>query len=454
MKKIYLVAAGLILSGSIIAQSAFMVPYNHFEKAKLPPNAKPPISSPNNASRVGGPFRYWVEPVGDVMTQKGIDLTGSTSAPSQDIYVSPVFQDSTVIQSFSNSTGTVSNILLASVLDPKSSFLRADFDPIVAKADTYSIDSLMILGLYKKVRLAVTDTLYTWLVWGDTTTTTVFTKKATSYIWQAPISTWRSSIIGAKIAGYVGAKGNKVRAAAPASNMMLVKYVLTDADTSLPGYFSSISIALPSIVNVPAGNIVSAFYTFVPGDTMSTGDCIFSSSTAPVPQNKNGFAGAVWQQSFPVLTALADYQDQEVDPDGWNMGGSYYAEQRHLAYPASYCSFIWGDLASAPLIYYSIFGNSTVGVNELNNNFSLGQNEPNPFTNQTKVNYNLKTSAKNVSFEIYNIAGVKLFDKTQSNVSAGSYFVEVNNQDFASGIYFYSLTVDGNKVTKKMVVTK
>jgi len=47
-----------------------------------------------------------------------------------------------------------------------------------------------------------------------------------------------------------------------------------------------------------------------------------------------------------------------------------------------------------------------------------------------------------------------MFDKKQVNVNAGDYSVEINDADFSAGIYFYTLTVDGNKASKKMVVTK
>ena len=104
-------------------------------------------------------------------------------------------------------------------------------------------------------------------------------------------------------------------------------------------------------------------------------------------------------------------------------------------------------------IYYSFYSNSSVGIHDINSNFSLSQNTPNPFTNQTKINYQIKTPAKNIALEIYNIAGVKMFEKTQTNLNAGNYSVHVNDVNFSAGIYFYSLIVDGNKTTKKMIVT-
>lgn len=449
MKKIYSLAAGLIFCGSMLAQGTF-VPFNSPYHAARP--AKP-LNSEGN-SRVLGP-KYWVEPVGDVMTSLGIDLTGASSGQSQDTFLDIVYMDSTTRVSDPNGTRTIGTIMLGSVLDPKSPNLDPTFTPILSASDPYTIDSLAIYGSYVQVDPSVTDTLYTWLVWGDTSTASVFVKRLTNTIWVAPISSWRYSIIGPKVTGAVGAAGNKVKAAAPASNMRLIKRLLTSADAAAgPGSVTAIYIDLAGApVNIPAGKIASCFYTFVPGAPHTLGDVSYSFTGSPDPQTVNGFAGLIWNQTSPAVGAVTDYENQQVDPDGFNMGATYYMEQRHALYPASYDNSLWGNLTTAPLIAYSLYSNSSVGVNEDAAGFTLGQNTPNPFNNVTKISYKLKNSAENVSLAIYNVAGVKVFEKNQSNLSAGSYSVDVN-ADFSAGMYFYSLTVDGNKVTKKMTVTK
>ncbi|MDF2435799.1 MAG: Pectinesterase [Bacteroidota bacterium] len=451
MKKIYSLAVGFIFCGSIMAQGSFM-PEGSLNRAQKPANAKAPLTTYNSPDRVLGP-KYWVEPVGDIMNNFGIDLTGASAGQSQGNFLSVIYMDSTTRVSSGTSTETVGNIMLGSVLDPKSPNLDPSFTPILTASEAYSIDSIQIIGSYVKVTTDV-DTLYTWLVWGDSSQTTVFSKRSTGSIWVSPISTWRTSIIGPKVSGYTAAIGNKVKAAAPAANMKLIKYVLTDDDASQgAGYSKVISIALPQIANIPAGKIVSCFYTFVPGGTHNTGDVSYSFDGSPDAQQVNGFAGMIWSQTSPQVAAVSDYEPQQIDPDGWNMGASYYMEQRHALYPSTYNNSLWGNLTTAPLIYYSIYSNTSVGVNEVASKFTLGQNVPNPMTNSTKINYQLKSSANNVSLAIYNVAGVKVFEKTQSNLGAGNYSVDVT-ENFTSGMYFYSLTVDGNKVTKKMTVAK
>jgi len=452
MKKIYLSLAGLVICGSIISQNIInMQDHINKQRAILPANAKLPLLHPNNSgSRVAGPFSMWTEPIGDIMTNKGLNLNGSANADAA-VFVDMIYQDSTVTSSSQSGKSYISSILLGTVLDPTSTLLQASNDPIVTKNDSYSIDSLTIYGSYVKVTSAI-DTLYTWLVWGDSSNTAVFNKRLDNATWNAPIGTWRHSVIGPKITGATGAAGNKVKPAAPSTNMKLIKYALQNTDSvGSGGFVKNIIIPLPSVAVIPAGNIVSCFFTFVPGGTYAPGDVSYNLG-GTAPQTINGFAAGVWGQLNPAVTTLTDYVDQQVDLSSWCMGASYDKGQRHNLYPTTWSTFMAGDLTTAPVIGYKISGTSTLGVSELEKNgFALTQNQPNPFHNQTTINYQIKKTAENVTLQIFDIRGVKLYEKTELNVKAGNYSETINNVNFSSGLYFYSLSVDGAKVTKKMI---
>jgi Secretion system C-terminal sorting domain len=450
MKKLYTLAAGLILGGSIIGQSVLVDPIQAKHKGTMVSNSKHrPVTNTSGASRTS--FGSWVEPVGDVMATKGIDLTGLTSGTSsQGTFIDIIYQDSTTVYSDASGTYPYIQNMMGTVLDPKSPNLVTSGNPYVTNADPYYLDSLFIIGSYVKVN-SVVDTLYMWIVWGDSTNTSAaFTKRTTATTYVAPLATWRYEIIGPKVLGANGAPGNPIYSSAPTSNRMLIKYVLTNSDSvSSGGQTRGINIPLPSCIGIPAGNLVSCFYTFVPGAANALGDVSYTFGGAP--QTVNGFAGEVWGQTYPVLTALADYQDQQVDPDGWNMGCTYSRKQRHAVYNTAWQNMIMGNMTTAPNIYYYISSQPT-GVNELsNNNFALLQNQPNPFTNQTTVKYQLKKAASDVAVQVYDIRGVKVFEKAEKNLKAGSYSVEISDNTLSSGMYFCTLTVDGQKVTNKMM---
>src|ERR1035437_8063559 len=229
MKKIYLSLAGLVICGSVISQNAFNAQTLPKHIGIMSAHSKAPVTIPNQ-NRTAGAFRLWTEPIGDIMTNKGLNCTPGNANADETTFVDMIFQDSTVKSSSQSGDSFIRSILLGSVLDPKSTLLQANNLPIVTKNDSYNIDSLMILGSYVK-KTSSTDTLYIWLVWGDTANTSVFAKRLDNATWNAPIGTWRRSVIGPKVTGAAGAAGNKVKAAAPSSNMMLIKYALQSTDS-------------------------------------------------------------------------------------------------------------------------------------------------------------------------------------------------------------------------------
>lgn len=88
------------------------------------------------------------------------------------------------------------------------------------------------------------------------------------------------------------------------------------------------------------------------------------------------------------------------------------------------------------------------------NKFSLSDAYPNPFNPSTKVKFNL-SQAGNVSLKVYNVMG-QLVSSVMDNVSkpSGEFTVQINMNNFTSGVYFYTLTQGNNTITKKMVLLK
>jgi len=88
------------------------------------------------------------------------------------------------------------------------------------------------------------------------------------------------------------------------------------------------------------------------------------------------------------------------------------------------------------------------------NSFSLGDNYPNPFNPSTAFNFQLGRLA-NVSLNVYDINGHLMETIIDNEMrSAGSYNDNFNGSQLASGIYFYELNVDGNRINKKMLLIK
>ncbi len=85
--------------------------------------------------------------------------------------------------------------------------------------------------------------------------------------------------------------------------------------------------------------------------------------------------------------------------------------------------------------------------------FSLSQNYPNPFNPTTKINYSVPFDSK-VTISVYSITGELVMELVNENVSAGSYSVDFNGSNLASGMYIYKMTAGNFTQTSKMMLMK
>jgi len=105
-----------------------------------------------------------------------------------------------------------------------------------------------------------------------------------------------------------------------------------------------------------------------------------------------------------------------------------------------------------------------IGINENNQDipihFKLLQNYPNPFNPITNIKYEIPKDV-NVTIKIYDILGKEVFSYNEYK-KAGSYEVQFDGTNLASGMYFYKFTADEPSTvsgrefvdTKKMVLLK
>jgi len=85
--------------------------------------------------------------------------------------------------------------------------------------------------------------------------------------------------------------------------------------------------------------------------------------------------------------------------------------------------------------------------------YSLSQNYPNPFNPSTTIRYALPSSAK-VKLAIYDLLGREIATLVNEEQSAGWKEVKWNAINFASGMYFYTLTAGNFVEIKRMMLIK
>ena len=129
-------------------------------------------------------------------------------------------------------------------------------------------------------------------------------------------------------------------------------------------------------------------------------------------------------------------------------------------------SYIDCDLWSGNTRYYKLadvdFGGNmhfhgpvSVTVEALPAGYTLEQNYPNPFNPETSIKFALKEAGK-VSLKIYDLQGRLVRILVDEHKPAGSYVAMWNGNDergvrIASGIYLFTLKVNGLEQTKKLM---
>ena len=84
--------------------------------------------------------------------------------------------------------------------------------------------------------------------------------------------------------------------------------------------------------------------------------------------------------------------------------------------------------------------------------FVLEQNIPNPADKATSIEYFIPESGE-VVFNIHTVSGQLLYNEVIQSES-GKQTIELNTEDFAAGVYLYSLEYKGQKLIKRMSVKK
>ncbi len=206
------------------------------------------------------------------------------------------------------------------------------------------------------------------------------------------------------------------------------------------------------------------------------GTCVFYTWTDTDPAfSTDNISPYIKGRAWNVVTNMATLSKNFIDPID---GGLYYyvntadivAKQgTTYSIPMTYVD-VPGDAggsAEAALYHYFItdatfseseftevygpsgffFGVDTKEVNS----FNVSQNYPNPANGTTSIKVTL-AEASNVSVEITNMVGQSVSVVNKGRLATGSYGINLNVANLNSGIYFYTVTVGTQKVTKKMIV--
>ena len=82
----------------------------------------------------------------------------------------------------------------------------------------------------------------------------------------------------------------------------------------------------------------------------------------------------------------------------------------------------------------------------------VAQNRPNPAKNNTEIEFYLPKSG-NIEFKVVNMLGA-IVENQQQSYSQGKQIIKLNTNSYTEGIYFYSISFDGEVKTFKMIIVR
>ena len=214
---------------------------------------------------------------------------------------------------------------------------------------------------------------------------------------------------------------------------------------------------------------------YLPVRAIDSVNVFTTGSNCQVYSSSNG--GATWDSfNFPVYAGgffSADWYDKNNGCAGATIGvvgrttdrghtwqvtncGGYAIYSIKMVHPDT-MFVINGNQFGAMIMKYSK-GLVTSGFTyeqKVPLNFILKQNYPNPFNPTTTIEFDLPKEGI-VTLKIFDIAGREVAKEINGlNLRTGNYKVNFNGSNLSSGVYFYSLSVNGNVLsTKKMLLVK
>ena len=107
----------------------------------------------------------------------------------------------------------------------------------------------------------------------------------------------------------------------------------------------------------------------------------------------------------------------------------------------------------APMIALILANAPSAVLEQAELGLSVANNMPNPFSDVTMINFELKESSP-VSIQVVDVNGRLVFQQNLGNRSAGNHNYVLNGSTFAPGVYHYTLSAGETRISHSMVVAR
>ena len=221
---------------------------------------------------------------------------------------------------------------------------------------------------------------------------------------------------------------------------------------------------------------IKCFYTYHNNLYIGTNAGVYYSTDNGYSWIENGIATF----SVKTFTQFGDTLTAGTNNGVWvslhdSLGASYWKNLGPSTYESNTVFVLNGKIFASFMTGVSsrIYSRSATTVGILNNSnvipeqFLLFQNYPNPFNPVTKIKFSipplssfrsfLNPASNNniqVTLKVFDILGREVTTLVNEQLQPGTYEVIFDGSNLKSGIYFYFLSADNYRATKKMVIIK
>lgn len=125
------------------------------------------------------------------------------------------------------------------------------------------------------------------------------------------------------------------------------------------------------------------------------------------------------------------------------------------AITASVGSTILGNITQYDTItYYNVVVNgTTTGIDESTGlSFSMAQNTPNPCNESADIQFSVPHMGE-VEFRVFNLIGKEVY-RNLIQAETGDNNLKIDTRDFSPGVYMYTMTYNGETISKRMVISR
>jgi hypothetical protein len=181
-------------------------------------------------------------------------------------------------------------------------------------------------------------------------------------------------------------------------------------------------------------------------------DTLYNLGLQPVvynPGETNSDHGSFWEWGYNAVWLIESYKGGDFNP-GYHstqdvvtsFNVEYYGKIARLAIATlGTVAGVTGPVASA------------IALNELPAQSSLSQNYPNPFNPTTKIQFTI-VNRQSITLKLYDVLGRAAATLVNEVKQPGTYTVEFDGSNLASGVYFYRLQAGEFVQTRKLVLLR